>query len=611
MSSVEHNTGPIQKFPISSPLDKKDESIVPSFISVAESVESQVVSPKTSHEQVTIQETILDQMELDMQAAEQLVDFNMIMECSQNSAELTNMGRNILKGIDGLGLEFGPNAVDLNIASVSSDIVANIGSGLAGTFQLVSLLSKSREWNQLRTLVSEKESELAALPQKHDKNYTEHIQNQEVELTREMTSLNEQIDQLARDTALGLLCAGISLSSDSLNNASRIVSFAAPAAAHTSYVLGAAAGSATVVGSSIAMGITAHNIYKLNQEVAAIISEKNRLLKNLEEPALDPAVKSVIEMRIRALDQMHEDAFVSMAKDSLAFTCATIGTVSTIASLSLAAAGVGTGLAATAVTTAGIGVAVLGAGLLAGGLGYAAYKNRKIIEIRLEQAAQVSKVQVGKLQIKQTKASLKQIDKLILKTQEKIKKINQRAAEEKRVLEEEVDVHQQLIAHYVEQKIQPDNKGGGVQEYLDGQLNQEFGVVGKLQRELDAIDHNKEMLVEKEMNQLNQLTSKATSVFQDVKQLHTNIRFYKGQKELLQIEAKLEKLSQHFEGTTPDELRKIADTWVKTFHHSLQSKKAVKNFIFNEGHISIDFDPNPIGQIFSYLTSKPREEKAA
>lgn len=585
------------------PLNKKEEVLdVPKTKD-----EKSGNSSGETEEKIKTEEKILKQMDQDFKLAVELTGLNSVIGLSQNSSDLANIGRNIFKGIEDLQ----ESGIDLADASISLDIVSNNTIGVHTTLQIISFCRKSQEMKKLQTLISEKKLELESLHQKNEKTPVDYFTQREIALAQEIKSLEEESNKLLNQAALGLLCAGISLSSDSLTTASSFVSLATPSAVHASNILGNVAGGVTAVGLLVSMCASGHGIYQANHELSVIIEETDRLLQKLEKDDLEETVKSIIEMRLKALEQMHDDLLASMMKDYLSLGCSTIGTITAISGLSLAAAGVASGAAVTAVTTAGVSIGVVGAGLLAAGIGYAAYKNRKIIEIRLEQVSKTSKGKIKKFQIKKAKTSINQLETSILKIQGKIKKINEDKTHEKKLIEEQIHEHQNLISNYVQEKVDPTHPKNHSKKHLEEQLNKEFQILNQFHEQIDKIDSSRAQLIENQIEKLNRLTSTTNSVFKNISDLKIEVNANKKELDFLKIEEKFQNITKCFAQTTPDQLKEIMMTWTQQLQSSPVLKESVKEFIFNEGLFFGDFDTNPMGGIFSYLTNKVQQEKVA
>ena len=552
------------------------------------------------------QQEILQQLDSDFAAVGGLTNISSTIAMSANAGDLADMTSSILGGLNSLQITNSAFS-DMEMIAPSVDILSNLGSGFLGAVQLAALIPKSQEWSKIHTSISTKQAELSTLPPPGDASHSVSTDERRDQLTREIEELKGRAGDLVKDTALGLISSGVAFSSDTLSTTSTILGTVNPAATQATAAIGVASGVLGVGGSVLGMGMTTYGLYQTNKEFKAILGETDRLLANLQEPDLDPALKMVIDMRLSVLEQKYDDAMVSVIQDSMALGCSTLGGIAGATSLGLAVAGVGTGLAATAATTAGIGAAVLGIGLLAGGLGYAAYKNRKTIELRLSQASQSSQGMVDELRLNRTNSSIKETGEITIKVQNKIREIRMKMEVKKQAIESQIDLHDRLIKRLVATTIQPKSTNPKIQERIREKLDKEFKITRDLYQRLDNLETKTATQLEKQIERMGQLQAKVNVAFAKISRLNKEIDMHKRQADTFKMEAKIASLSQKFARLTENDLKQKASFLVEAFHDSDDSKKSVKKFIAKEGYVVSNFADNSIGTIFAYLTSDVKE----
>ena len=559
-----------------------------------------------SPEEISVKTTldVLAKIEADMKNVSTLAGINFDLSLSSDAADLTGLGRNFLTGIQSLGII--PELSGSTVFPTSLNAISALGTGTTSVMHLAALLPKANEWKRLQSLLAEKKTEMQ-LPSSPNPPNTQ-VQKRQAELHREIEEIEGTLANLARDTAIGVLSSSIAFSSDIANTSSYVAALLAPTS-QAGQVLGAVGGSLTVAGSFVGAATSSYTIYQTSSEFQSILAETDRLVAKLATET-DPAIKMVINLRLKVLEQSYNDALIQMVKSSLSLCCCVAGGTATGISVGLAVAGITTGTAVSAATTGGVSIAVLGAGLLIASLGYAGYKNRKMIEIRLTQASKASQAIVGEQFIKQNKSALKKAEAESLKIQEKIKTIRINMENNEKKLQEEIEKHHSMIKVLVSAKSDSRNDTPQLQEKLKYSIETQFKNAGVLHEKIDSIKMNSMKDIEMQVKNLNRINNYINENFRKLSKLRSEVSSNQKQKILLEIKAKIHQVSQKFPNMTPEDLQNVSVSLFETLYQSKSSQTAVEEFLSKEGYSVTDFEGNSIGTIFSYLTRTPQKEVA-
>lgn len=560
--------------------------------------------PPPSPEEISVKAAldVLAKIEADMKNVSTLAGINFDLSLSSDAADLTGLGRNFLTGVQSLGAI--PELSGSILFPTSLNAVSGVGTGTTSVIHLAALLPKANEWKRLQSLLAEKKTEMHTLSS-HNPPGTQ-VQKRQAELHREIEEIEGTLTDLARDTALGLLSSSVAFSSDIANTSSYVAALLAPAS-QAGEVLGAVGGSLTVAGSFLGAATSSYTIYQTSSEFESIMAETDRLVAKLAKET-DPAIKMVIGLRLKVLEQSYNDTLIQMVKSTLSLGCCVAGGAATGISVGLAVAGITTGAAVTAATTGGVSVAVLGVGLLIASLGYAGYKNRKLIEIRLNQASKASQEIVGQQVLKKNKSALKKAEAESLKIQEKIEKIKINMENSEKKLQEEIEKNHSMINVLVSAKSDPRNDTPLLQQKLKYSIDAQFKNTGALYEKIDSIKINSMKDIELQLKNLNRVNKYISENFIKLSILKSEISSNQKQKMLLEIKAKIHKVSQKFPNMTPEGLENVSVSLFETLHQSKSSRTAVEEFLAKEGYSVADFEGNSIGAIFSYLTRTPQKE---
>lgn len=566
------------------------------------------IQQSATNAKVEAELAILNRIDADFQALGGLTNIKSTIEISGNAGELAAIGKSIFDGI---------NSLEVSVSKLQNwestitgiNVAANLTTGIAGTVQLAALIPKAQEWNKLTTLIDAKKQEIADLPnQNHDPKF---VKDRTAQLTREVETLQDAKNEMAKETALGLLNTGIGFTSDTLTTASSLVSLFAPSAGQASNILGATGNVVGVAGSAVAVGISLYSLYQDSKEIRSVLAETDRLLEKQQKGNLDPAVATVIDMRLKALEQMFNDAIISTTQDALTLGCSVVGGAAAVTTIGLAVAGSTAGLAATTAATAGIGVAVVGVALLAGGIGYAAYKNRKVIELKLEQTSQKAQAKIGEKRVESSRKEIRKSDKALNDVQNKIKNIRMDMESKKQVFLKEIETHEAELIKLTSAMNKPRNSSPEIQGRIKKLLDSERQATLNTYKKIDQLEQKTLKMLEKEVDKHSNISENVNFLSRKITQLKVGIQDRKKQAQLLEVQGKLEKLSLKFSKTTPEDLKNMASDLIDDFQKRPESQKEVKSFIYGEGFVVTEFDKSPISNLFSYFTKSAEAEVAA
>ncbi|MDP1834642.1 MAG: hypothetical protein Q8K75_01820 [Chlamydiales bacterium] len=542
---------------------------------------------------------VLKQIDSDIAVTGGINNINSRIEIIENTVDLTTFGGQVLSGVNSLQ-ESMDEVSNLTNFAPAVDGLAGISSGVVLTTQLASLVPKSREWAKLKNLLAEKQTELASLSKSNNLSDS-FIADRTAQLNREIEGLKDKTSEMAKDTAVGLMVSGLGFSSDSLSVSGELISLVPTVAEEAGSVVSNVAGGIGLATSALMIAITARSINESRLEIANILAETDHLILKLNEPNLDPTVKSIVKLRLKALEQQYDNTSLDIVKKSASLYCAVLGTSATITMIGLTAAGAATGIAAATVTTAGIMPIVIGTGLLATGLSYAAYKNRKVIELRLQQTAKNSQNKLSLSRVKKQESAVKKEFNTISNSQMKIKNIQAIVEVKTAEIEEKIAVQNELINLLHTQKEDAKNRLPLSQKRIDQQITQAFQELKNLYIEIGKIEDEGLEKISKEVDRLGTSTHKINTSFESIYTVKNRVKTRAAEVKILEARRKIQGMSQRFARTSPDQLSDHAATLVETFQNSPDALKACKEFMSEEGFITADFEENAISHVFAYL----------
>jgi hypothetical protein len=473
-----------------------------------------------------------------------------------------------------------------------------------------------------------------------------------------ITTLNQRIDELkegrttlCKETSIAMVKASIKTARDDLGLAGSASSTSAVAAQH----LALAGGILGMVTGVASFGISLAGMVESYNQLKSVDTERAALIKQLESKTIDPAVKEVIILRLKYLEEQAEKSTVSSMQNFIAIVSSSLGiTAGTAKVLILAGVGVAAGTAGAAAVV-GIGSGAIAAGLITCALGYAAYKNRDVIKASLGQASLAVQEKWTQINLERERETLstklsekftaiEDAEKDLQECSQKVKVVWKE--KHTALLQEKTRIREsykgRINAHY--EKLERIRVGeervgglmGTIKEIFGRKLTERETVQSYQEKQEAALVRIRELneMAHRELTALDegfkafedQVHQKMTAKTLKIEELTASAREIGGaieelnrglgerldeirqQKQDLDEELASARLSVKFANVIPGDVKEIAAK-MRTLLKSPESKAEVEKFMRSQGFIDLKFEEEPANTVFKFLTRKPQEAK--
>ncbi len=409
-------------------------------------------------------------------------------------------------------------------------------------------------------------------------------------LTKRIVAVEDNCKEVVNGAILQGLRAAISTSGTSAN----LLSSGAGAMGFTqaSTALSIAGGSLGVAGAAVAVVYSGHSMYAEINTLKEINEEMQTLVSKLSDKSLDPSVVQIIELRLNRLEQQKHDAMVSIVQNGVTVGLAITGGTATAITLGAAIAGATLGGAATvSVASLGIGTAAIGGMIFVGGLGYAAYKNRKFLEISGKQAVVSLEKRNLKVKEKSKIKSKTKMEKLIRRNEVEISNSSKLLATRRAGLQTALNNVEVRITELSE-RMDPN---------LPQQLQPLFHRRNELQLKLKALEGRGIREIGETVDQHSKLTTNINSSSRQIQSIRKQTKQLKNKQQKLAVDKQINALAKQFSSVPENEVRSIATNLYATFTTQPKSKLAVKEYLDEQRMLPPDFDKEPVASVFQYL----------
>lgn len=467
-------------------------------------------------------------------------------------------------------------------------------------------------------------------------------------LNKRISELQDARKTLCKDTSISLIRASIRTAKDDVGMAATLST--TTAATQRLMLVGGILGMVTGVAS---LGLNLAGMVENYNALKTADAEKTALKAELASPTLDPAVKEIILLRLKFLEEKLDQDTIGSMQNFIAIVSSSLGvSAGTAKVLILAGVTVAAGTAGAA-TVVGIGAGVITAGLLVCGAGYAAYKNRDIIRGNLDQVALTTQEKWTKISFEREKSAamaelsekFSAIENAERDLREYGQKVNRKWGEKDRAIKAEKEIikrtyganidrlYVKLETMRVNQEVKPD-LFGRIQQVFGRKISEEDKELSVKMREVEIKDRIKQLnaMAISKMSDLDKdleayrirkshKTLHKTQVLEDLtisaQRLSAKVNeLERGQQarlDLIRIQKEesgealaAAKLSVKFDKMLPGDVKENV-TKMQTLLRNPESKTEAEKFMRKFGFVDTGFEEDPVAGVFKFLTRKPEK----